>query len=265
MSPAREDALTLRAILDRHSRGEKHIGYHILPERFNALLQVTEQENRYMFSERERFAYFQSKVDFRGKRVIDIGCNIGYFLFSILDAGASHVIGYEGKRSCGEFLEGAIKLMGCPEQFDFHNTYCQFGPDLGDHDVGLLLNVLHHMGDDYGSPFIDKAEARQNMLHQLNVLSPQIGTLIFQMGFNWKGDRNNCLFNHGTKAEMIDFISDGTQGYWSVDHIGIASRQGSVLRYEALNDTNVNRDDSLGEFLNRPIFILRSLKRAKQP
>lgn len=261
MTPTREDVQALKSILDRHSKGEKHIGYHILPERFNALLKGTEHENRYVFSERERFQYFQSQIDFRNKRVVDIGCNIGYFLFSILDAGASYVTGYEGKRSCGEFLDRALKLIDRPDQFEFHNTYCQFGSGIGDHDVGLLLNVLHHLGDDYGSQSIGKAEARQGMLRQLNALSSHIGTLILQMGFNWKGDRFNCLFEHGTKTEMIDYVSEGTQGYWAVEHIGIARRRNGVVFYEALDDINVAREDALGEFLNRPIFILRSLKR----
>lgn len=41
--------------------------------------------------------------------------------------------------------------------------------------------------------------------------------------------------------------------------VGIAQRsEGGLIEYIELNDENIKRDDSLGEFLNRPIFVLKS-------
>jgi hypothetical protein len=256
-----DTARELRALLDRHSRSEKHIGYHILPERLNALVGGTELANRYTFWERERWAYFREQVDFRGKSVLDIGCNIGYFLMSALDAGAVRVTGYEGKASCGEFLSRAIGELGEEDRFTFHGRYHQFGSEGegGHHDVGLLLNVLHHLGHDYGDGHIAKESAKAGMLEQLNGLSRRVDTLIFQLGFNWKGDRHSCLFEHGTKAEMIDFVTRGIEGHWTVQAIGVPEKSGGGLSYVELSAANIGRVDALGEFLNRPIFVLRSV------
>lgn len=268
-APTPETARRLRALLDRHSRGEKHIGYHILPERLNALLAGSGLENRYTFHEPPRMAFFRRQVDFRGRSVLDIGCNIGWFLVGALDAGASRVVGWEGKPSCAGFLAQAIRELGEQDRFELHAGYYRFddGPDgqaggaAAPHfDVALLLNVLHHLGDDYGNPGLGIAAAREGMLRQLNGLARQADTLLFQLGFNWKGNRQLGLFEHGTKAEMIEFVTQGTQGHWAVQAIGIAERDATTgaVHYAAPSAANLPRQDELGEFLNRPLFVLRS-------
>ncbi len=261
MAITADTARTLRALLDSHSRTEKHIGYHILPERLNVLVAGTELENCYTFWERERWACFREQIDFHGKSVLDVGCNIGYFLMSALDAGATRVTGYEGKTSCTEFLARAIHDLGEEERFTLLDRYYQFddGTEAGHYDVALLLNVLHHLGHDYGDGQIAKDAAKARMLEQLNGLSHRVDTLIFQLGFNWKGDRNSCLFEHGTKAEMIDFVTRGISGHWMVQAIGVAERVEGGVRYAPLSATNISRVDAMGEFLNRPIFVLRSV------
>lgn len=253
-----DTALAMHALLVQHSRTEKHIGYHILPERLNALVTGTPHQNRYTFREPERLAFFREHVEFEGRTVLDIGCNIGYFLFSLLDLGAKRVIGYEGKPSCCRYLQQAIQALGEDDRFELHDEYFRFDAVAERSDVALLLNVLHHLGDDYGSKDLSVDAARQGMLRQLNGLSHSASTLVFQMGFNWKGDRHACLFKHGTKAEMIDFIAQGTAADWSIDAIGIPQRVDGGVRYMAPSPDNIARDDALGEFLNRPLFILRS-------
>ena len=57
---------------------------------------------------------------------------------------------------------------------------------------------------------------------------------------------------------MIDYIKDGTQGKWKIVNIGVAVAQEGHIVYMELDDENIIRNDSLGEFLNRPIFILES-------
>lgn len=258
MSISTTEVVRLKEMLAEHASNEKHIGYHILPEYFNAWLKGSEQENKYVFFERERFHFFKTHVDFSAKRVIDIGCNIGYFLFDILDAGAEKVTGYEGKASCGEFIRRAITLRGAEDKFNFKNEYYQFNASTAHYDVGILLNVLHHLGDDFGSTQLSIDNARKLMLDHLNELSRNVDTLIFQIGFNWKGDRHACLFEQGTKAELIDFIRKGTRDHWDIQHIGIAEGSKTSITYAPLSEKNSSRDDSLGEFLNRPLFILKS-------
>jgi len=253
-------ALELRDLLERHNESEKHIGYHILPECFDTLVTAPEKKNKYRFFERERFEFFSGNVDFSGKKVLDIGCNIGYFLFSFLQNGAAHATGYEGKRSCGEFVTRAIEVANLQERFDFHNEYVEFDAFDETFDVALLLNVLHHLGDDYGDQGLNIERAKQLMMDQLNKLSAHTSVLIFQLGFNWKGNRHVGLFANGTKREMIDYVRAGTAAHWDIVKIGVPQREDGKVSYRELSNDNIERDDALGEFLNRPIFILRSKK-----
>jgi hypothetical protein len=139
------------------------------------------------------------------------------------------------------------------------NRYLNFKDDMHDQvDLCLLLNVLHHIGDDYGDSALSRDEAKKEILNSLSYISRKSKLLVFQLGFNWKGDRNQPLFEYGTKDELIEFIRKGTSGNWEILNIGIAQRTGECVEYQELNGINMQRDNSLGEFLNRPLFIMRS-------
>ena len=76
------------------------------------------------------------------------------------------------------------------------------------------------------------------------------------------------LFINGEKQErikrvalavaIIDFIISSLESEYEIVKIGIAERIDEDITYNDLNDMNIIRDDSLGEFLNRPIFIMKS-------
>ena len=249
----------LTNLLRLTSRDEKHIGYHILPERLEKLVGSGLAETKHMFYEQERLEYMKSKIEFKNKNILDIGCNIGYFLFSFLDIGASHVCGYEGKSSCSIFVKRAIELLNESNRFSLNNKYFDFTENIPAYDIILLLNVLHHIGDDYGDGKLSLPGAKNKILDQLNSLSGHTRHLVFQLGFNWKGDIKQCLFEKGTKEEMIDYILKGTQSHWRPVGIGIPQKVNGKVSYQELNKDNIKRDDSLGEFLNRPLFILESL------
>ena len=196
-----------------------------------------------------------------GKTVLDIGGNTGFFSFEMLDHGASHVDYVEGNSDHCKFVQKAADYLQWQDRLSVKNQYYSFddaSPDA--YDVGLLLNVLHHVGDDYGNNSINMQQSRIRILEQLNLMASVCKTLVFQLGFNWKGNRNICLFPNGTKKEMIDFITQGIQGHWDIERIAVPVKTESGIVYQELNDKNILRDDSLGEFLNRPLFILKSKK-----
>ena len=84
--------------------------------------------------------------------------------------------------------------------------------------------------------------------------------MVLQLGFNWKGKRDFGLFEKGTKREIINFVKKETSKNWNIIDIGIAEKKDNRIKYYDLNDINIERNDSIGEFLNRPIFILKSLR-----
>lgn len=238
----------------------KHSGYQALSSK---LLQFIDIDKKYIKSryERERLKYILENIDIENKTVLDIGGNTGFFTFELIDNGAKKVCYYEGNKTHAKFVDGAADIIGIRNKIEINNEYFTFNEKLNDkYDLLILLNVSHHIGDDYGDKKISIEKAKETILNQLNYLSTIAETMVFQMGFNWKGNRELGLFQGGTKKEMIDFIKEGTSGYWRIYKIGIAESINEVIEYHDLDDKNINRWDSMGEFLNRPIFIMKSLR-----
>jgi len=237
----------------------KHSNYQRIPNNLSLYLKTDELQihSRY---EQERIEYICSKIGVTKKHIMDIGSNTGYFSFEFLDRGASFVTAYEGNKKHTDFMELSAKIIGLENRIDIQNEYYEFtDANIGKkYDIILLLNVLHHLGDDYGDEAITMFHAKEIMLQQLNLLAAKTEFVVFQLGFNWKGDRKKCLFENGTKGEMIEYITICTQNHYDIFSIGIAQKKDGTVFYEDLNKNNIKRDDSLGEFLNRPLFILKS-------
>lgn len=211
-------------------------------------------------SEIARQRYFEKVLDYRKATVLDIGANTGYFSFSAVDCGATLVNCYEGNTAHAEFLRSASNLLGLENRIRVFDNYFSFDGNAGEVcDIAFCLNVLHHLGDDFGDQLMNLDEAKKTMITSLNNLAGIAKTVVLQMGFNWKGRRESPLFKTGTKGELIDYVSCATRGVWDIAYIGIAEKQGNCIVYNELTGTNIWRNDSLGEFLNRPIFILKSL------
>jgi SAM-dependent methyltransferase len=247
-------------LIEFYSNKSKHSNYQVLPSRLKSILdpQSIQTTTR---SELERLKYITSKIDFKNKTVLDIGANTGYFSFELLDRGAKNVHYYEGNKEHAEFVGLAAKLLGLVN-LKITNGYYNFdNPPVNKYDICLLFNVLHHVGDDYGDDKLSINEARAAILKQLNNMSRLADDMVFQMGFNWQGDVKKGLFENGTKKEMIDFVTSGVGEHWDIVTIGVAQKNDGKIEYRELDEKNIERDDSLGEFLNRPIFILKSKKK----
>jgi tRNA (mo5U34)-methyltransferase len=80
----------------------------------------------------------------QGLRVLDVGCNAGYFCVEMKRAGAGYVLGIEGYP---QYLAQA-KLVRDILQIDLDlrglNVY-QVTEDLGQFDITLFLGVLYHL------------------------------------------------------------------------------------------------------------------------
>lgn len=242
-----------------YQQSSKHSGYQIFPSVLSDVLETENLAGSKHRWEKERFEYINRHLNIARKKVLDIGGNTGYFAFESISAGAAHVNYYEGNAAHAEFVEIASEICNIQDKIDVHNAYYDFKDGLRQQwDIILLLNVLHHFGDDYGNQSVSLEIAKQEIISQLNKIANRTNLCVFQMGFNWKGNISYPLFQNGTKGEMIDYIKNGTQGKWKIVNIGVAVAQEEHIVYMELDDKNITRNDSLGEFLNRPIFILES-------
>lgn len=247
-------------LIELYERTSKHAHYQIMPKVLSSLIRSDDitVKTRY---EKERLDYILDNIQVAGKTVLDIGGNTGFFSFEMLDHGSSHVDYVEGNADHCKFVQKAVDYLQWNDKFTVRNQYYTFNAHTGErYDIALLLNVLHHIGDDYGNDVLNIQEARKSILEQLNSMADISELLVFQLGFNWKGNRNIGLFQNGAKKEMIDFITQGIQSNWDVVSIAVPEKSESEIVYRELNDKNIIREDSLGEFLNRPLFILKSKK-----
>jgi len=247
------------ALIKLYAQTSKHSNYQILPEKLTAIIGDNEIQVRSRY-ESERLDYFLKHINFKNKTVLDIGGNTGYFSFELLDKGAKSVQYYDGNKAHSDFVKLAAKILHLSDKLLVRNAYYSFEKEKGEYSYGiiLLLNVLHHIGDDYGDKKISLINAKKEILKELNNLAYRAKIMIFQLGFNWKGNRNMGLFENGTKSEMIDFIRNGSKDYWEILKIGIAEKNNKAIEYKNMNNANIKRNDAIGEFLNRPIFILKS-------
>jgi len=242
-----------------YEQNSKHSAYQILPPSLKRIIgdQVVQVIPRF---EAERFAWLKSKLDFAGLKIVDIGGNTGYFTFESLDSGANQVVYIEGNVSHSIFVSKATALLEA--NVKIVNKYFDFNEDLkGDYfDIVLLFNVIHHLGDDFGDPSFTKSQALEKMKSSINYFADKTERLVLQIGFCWKGDRNQLLFENGTKSEMLEFIKDTVDGIWELEHVGIAEVQGEETVFVDMAEANLVRKDTMGEFRNRPILILKNLK-----
>ena len=244
-------------LVELYQRTSKHSNYQVLPERVIRLLpgDLISVQSR---SEKERLDYICSKLDFSGLTLADIGGNTGFFSIEVLNKGAEKVFYYEGNKDHCEFVSCVKKLLDIDSNLEVNNIYIDFQDiKLPAVDCVFLLNVLHHVGDDYGNRNLDRCEVKESILIALKNLSLKTKFLVLQVGFNWKGNCDLPIFENGTKSEVISLINQAEK-YFEVFAIGVAVNKGFGVFYEDLNDKNIQRNDSIGEFLNRPIFILRS-------
>ncbi|MEQ1439885.1 class I SAM-dependent methyltransferase [Fontimonas sp. SYSU GA230001] len=242
----------LRKLLEAQS---KHSGYQSLhPALTSAVGLELAAPGKY---EQQRLAYMHEHSSVRGLHVLDIGANTGYFSLGALAAGAEKVVSAEGNPAHAAFLNEIAQYLDISHKLEVRCEYLSFldaGSDF--FDFIYCLNVLHHVGDDFGDRDISIHQAKHLILSSLNALATTCGMMWMQIGFNWKGDRGKPLFTSGTKSEVIEFIRSGTVDSWSIERIGLFDP--TTERYSDLTPSNLRRFEFLGEFLNRPLFLMKS-------
>ena len=239
--------------MELYNNVSKHSNYQVLSSLItdNMSIENIETNSRY---EKERFDYIKKHIQVDGKKILDIGGNTGFFTFESIKEGARGLTYVEGNYEHAMFVSEIAKLLGV-ENITVLNQYFDFDKLINaEFDVTYLLNVLHHVGDDFGDNKISIIEAKKQILNYINNMAKITKYMIFQLGFNWKGNRDICLFEHGEKQEMIDYIEQGTNENWSIEDIGVSTGND----YVELDETNIKRIDDIGEFRNRPIFVMKS-------
>lgn len=251
------DIATLARLVSAKS---KHSDYQVIHPSLAALIPKATYQPSGKW-EPQRQTYMSRYLPVNGLRILDIGANTGYFSLAAIDGGAHQVVSQEGNLEHAECISLGTQCLGIDKKVEVRPYYYDFSATSIEpqrYDIVLCLNVLHHLSDDFGDPTLSMDTAKIEMLNALTNLSKITDHCWMQLGFNWKGDCHRPLFQNGTKRELIDFIQQGTQKHWAIERIGVFNPINK--NYEDANADNLQRFDHLGEFLNRPLFLLRSLK-----
>lgn len=247
-----------KELVELYNNTSKHSGYQILPKALQAIMGDNVQQHIARY-EAERMTYLKKHLDFSDKKILDIGGNTGYFSFESIEAGAKEVIYIEGNSAHEHFVKKAAEVLN--SNMKTYNRYLEFenAPEHQPFDMVLLFNVIHHLGDDFGDRQITMQAAKTKMQLAIQYFYNYTDLLILQMGFCWKGDRTHLLFENGTKTEMIEFVQEAIKGKFKIENIGIAMEENGITEYKEYDPHNLERMDALGEFRNRPIFILKKI------
>lgn len=245
-----------RALRALYLQRSKHASYQLVHPTVAALLGDTSDLPAGKL-EAERQAYFDRALPLLGARVLDIGANTGYFSFAALHSGAREVVCYEGNPEHAAFVAKSAELAGLASRLKVHAAYFTFDAPAGEpYDITYCLNVLHHLGDDFGDASLGLAAACEQMLASLRRMAGLTRILMLQLGFNWKGDVRHPLFEGGEKAALIDFVAHGVGDAWVIEEVTVPNPASREM--EPISEDNLPRNNQIGEFMNRPLFKLRS-------
>jgi SAM-dependent methyltransferase len=84
-------------------------------------------------------------IDFKGRSVIDYGCNYGYFCFKAEEAGATQITGIDESRSVLD-MATSIGITKKSKACFINIELTKFKPP--ETNIIMALNVLHHLGYD---------------------------------------------------------------------------------------------------------------------
>src|SRR5690606_1041782 len=79
-----------------------------------------------------------------GKRVLDIGCNAGFYSFELAKRGA-HVLGIDVNDHYLRQARWAADVLGLAGQVAFRRTTVYEAADLGAFDLVLFMGVFYHL------------------------------------------------------------------------------------------------------------------------
>jgi len=109
---------------------------------------------RFVNRHRQRKRYFFDPLvrlmggSLQGRRVLDLGCNAGFWSLAAVQAGCDFVLGIDGRRLHVDQAHFVFEVQGVdPARFAFRqaNVYDLGGLDVGSFDIVFLLGLMYHI------------------------------------------------------------------------------------------------------------------------
>jgi len=259
-----------------YSDNSKHANYQNIPEFVRDAINYREIINEEWRGDTARYKYIlEELVELGSLSICDVGANTGFFSLSLAHRFSSaNVFAFEGNRNHTEFMK-IIKEAFSITNIEIENYYIDYDgiEILGQYDVLLNLNVLHHAGIDFDKDKTGYEELDRYLVEYLQKLLPKTKRIIFQMGYNWGGNKSKPIVELNDDLGKILFTTKTfNKAGWGLKKIAHITKNKSfayvnypeeITRMIAMG--TINQDikeyisklelNKFSEFYRRPIFL----------
>ncbi|MGE5507511.1 MAG: DUF1698 domain-containing protein [Chitinophagales bacterium] len=251
--------------------GSKHSRYQNVPKFVEEELGYRETIDESWRGDSARYAFLTENMELpKNASVADVGANTGFFTLSLAwDRTDCFFTAYEPNTAHCQFMKTILEHFAIPNVrvLDEAVGLEQLRVLPGFHTV-LLLNILHHAGVDFDQSLVRRREQFDGYLAAyLGALARKCTSLVFQLGYNWGGDKSKPLLPVGDVAGMISLVRRAAGESWAITRIGLYERNAGLGRYlpvapdlaDQVAADSRERQPGLSEFYHRPIFLMKSL------
>lgn len=158
--------------------------------------------------------------DLSGKRVLDLGCNVGFYSFSLAKRGA-YVTGIDLRREYIEIASKVSRIYEIPVEFINRPVTPEFFEENnGEYDITLCFSMLQWVIDQKGIEY---------GMNILTTISDKSKALFFDTSVN---SGKSCL--KSKEGEELAFVYDllrRSTSYKEINHIGDVHTYGNDTRY----------------------------------
>ncbi|HEY3519661.1 MAG TPA: hypothetical protein VGK80_01315 [Rhodanobacteraceae bacterium] len=262
----------LKAELQRlYADSSKHSVYQNVPDFVSAELGYTESIDEGWRSDRPRLAFLLGcRTPADGETWLDFGANTGFFALSLAHRfPQTSFLAVEANPNHAHFIEHVASYFEMPNVEVIQRAVgLRELPTLPHSDFMLHLNVLHHAGHDFDAELVPERSGFAGYARRyLSSLREITGEMLFQMGSNWGGDRNQPLVDVRADAEKLEtFTAWLRDSGWNLRATAYAHhREDERIEYSRI-DGHAGRpgetvgswaflDRFPGEFYRRPLFF----------
>jgi len=257
--------------------GTKHSIYQNIPSFVQQALGYSVQIDEKWRGDSARWKNLLQEIDFSQIKVVgDIGANTGFFALSLAHRFPRlRVYAYEANPNHHRFIL-AIKEQFRLKNVQVKNSFIDLKgcTQIEKHDYLLNFNVLHHAGVDFDKGLVTPQNFCDYAVGYLRCLTQKTEKMVFQMGFNWGGNKQKPLVPLRDDPEKVLFMSRiFKQAGWRIEKIFSVRFAGKLTYYElpAELTLRINADpqacknqlqkyyqnypfSTFSEFYRRPIF-----------
>ena len=259
----------LKAELQRlYADSSKHSVYQNVPDFVSAELGYTESIDEGWRGDRPRLAFLaECRTPASGETWLDFGANTGFFALSLAhDFPQTSFFAVEANPNHARFIERVARYFGMRNvEVIQHAVGLRELPTLPRSDFMLHLNVLHHAGHDFDAELVpERSGFAEYIRRYLSSLREVTRSMLFQMGSNWGGDRNQPLVDVRADAEKLATFGGWLRNSgWTPLAIAYAHRgEDGHVEYDRLDERAAEQSGSWtfldrfpGEFYRRPLFV----------